>query len=73
MATTVIEKVDYRLLGKMSKLVICSSCLQSGKVTPVPQIITEQRPLTNKCGECRIQQSGEGLRRRFGKLLKFPR
>ena len=32
-------KVDYRLLGLLSDLVICSRCLQEGRVTPVLQSV----------------------------------
>ena len=72
MSTLVKDNVDYRLLNNLSNLVICSHCLRSGKVTPIPQIITRQRAPTNLCRKCRSKQSPDGLRRPFGKLLQFP-
>jgi hypothetical protein len=40
MSSATTSNVDYRLLGLMSDLVICSSCLRDGRVTPVPQIVS---------------------------------
>ncbi|MDJ0941212.1 MAG: hypothetical protein QNJ00_15740 [Woeseiaceae bacterium] len=73
MATPTKDNVDYRLLNRMSNLVICSSCLRSGKVTPVPQIISDLRPPTNVCPTCRAERTPGGIRRPLGKLLQFPR
>lgn len=71
--TTVVEKnVDYRLLNRLSDLVICSNCLRSGKVTPVPQLICKNREITNVCRKCRSDQAPQGLRNTLGKLLQFP-
>jgi hypothetical protein len=67
-----IDNVDYRLLNRVSNLVICSQCLREGRVTPVPQIITKLRPPVNVCPGCRAKESPSGPRRRFGTLLKFP-
>lgn len=53
MASTATGKVDYRLLDRLSDLVICSSCFQEGKVTPVPQVISDRHTLQNVCPECR--------------------
>jgi hypothetical protein len=44
--------IDYRLLGLMSDLVICSSCLRAGKVTPVPQILSERHTPRSLCAAC---------------------
>jgi hypothetical protein len=44
--------VDYRLLGLMSELVICSSCLRQGKVTPVPQIVSPRHTPRSLCANC---------------------
>lgn len=44
--------VDYRLLGLMSNLVICSGCLRSGKVTPVPQIVSDRHTPRSLCAAC---------------------
>jgi len=46
------HKVDYRLLGLMSDLVICSGCLRKGKVTPVPQIVSERHTPRSLCAAC---------------------
>ncbi len=53
MAVTHSSNIDYRLLSRLSDLVICSSCLQEGKVTPVPQVISDRHTLTNTCTDCR--------------------
>ena len=53
MAVQENTNVDYRLLSRLSDLVICSSCLQEGKVTPVPQVISDRHTLTNTCADCR--------------------
>lgn len=72
MAMQVKDNIDYRLLNGLSNLVICSHCLRSGKVTPVPQIITRQRTPTNLCPDCRVTQTPRRTRRGLGKLLQFP-
>ena len=46
------DNVDYRLLGLMSDLVICSSCLREGRVTPVPQIVSHRHTLRSQCPGC---------------------
>ena len=46
------DNVDYRLLGLMSDLVICSSCLRQGRVTPVPQIVSHRHKLRSLCRAC---------------------
>ncbi len=46
------DTIDYRLLGLMSDLVICSSCLRAGKVTPVPQIVSERHTPRSLCSAC---------------------
>ena len=49
---TVTSNVDYRLLGLMSNLVICSSCLRQGRVTPVPQIVSHRHTPRSLCTAC---------------------
>jgi len=72
MAATAKDNVDYRLLNRMSNLVICSSCLRAGKVTPVPQVISDRHSLTNECPPCREQGlSKSGYRHSIGKLLSL--
>jgi len=46
------SKVDYRLLGYLSDLVICSSCLRNGRITPVPQIMSERHTPRSLCSAC---------------------
>ncbi len=67
------NNVDYRLLNRMSNLVICSSCLQRGKVTPVAQVISNRHALTNECVDCRAKKADRATQRAsFGKLLTLP-
>ncbi len=66
------DNVDYRLRRLSSSLVICSRCLRSGKVRPVPQLISKVRAPTNLCPECRLAQSPLPANKRPGKLLHFP-
>ena len=56
MASAATSKVSYRLLNRLSDLVICSSCLRMGIVTPVPQVISDRHALTNECAHCRAQK-----------------
>jgi len=70
MASAAQDNVDYRLLNKLSNLVICSHCLRSGKVTPVPQVFSKRHTLNNVCTLCRHKEAG-GLGLGFGKILKF--
>ena len=74
MASITNDNVDYRLLNRLSNLVICSCCLRRGKVTPVPQVISDRHSLTNECPKCRHQNAGpHGYRRTIGKLLTLAR
>jgi len=74
MATATSDNVDYRLLNRLSNLVICSRCLRRGKVTPVPQVISDRHSLTNECSKCRHESSEQtGYRRSLAKLLTLPR
>jgi len=50
--TTTRDNVDYRLLGLLSDLVICSRCLRAGRVTPVPQILSNRHTPRTLCGGC---------------------
>jgi hypothetical protein len=69
LATTTNNNVDYRLLDRLSDLVICSYCLQLGKVTPVPQVISNRSTLTNECPSCRRKRAAEnGSSRTSGTL-----
>jgi hypothetical protein len=74
MAATVKDNVDYRLLNRLSNLVICSCCLRRGKVTPVPQVISDRHRLTNECPKCRHENANRtGIRRSLANLLTLPR
>ena len=72
MASIAKDNVSYRLLNKLSNLVICSRCLRNGSVTPVPQVISGRHSLTNECADCRTKSADRnGKRRQFAKLLKL--
>ena len=74
MATAAKDNVSYRLLNRLSNLVICSRCLRAGKVTPVPQIISGRHSLTNECADCRSETTEtRGRRRKLAKLLTLRR
>ena len=74
MAAVEKDNVSYRLLNRLSDLVICSRCLRSGVVTPVPQIISGRHSLTNECAECRAKDiERQGHRRKLAKLLTIRR
>ena len=74
MAAIAKDNVSYRLLNRLSNLVICSRCLRGGKVTPVPQVISGRHSLTNECAECRTRNPEKhGQRRKLGKLLTLRR
>ena len=74
MAATAKDNVSYRLLDRLSNLVICSRCLRSGVVTPVPQIISGRHSLTNECAECRaVNPERQVHHRRLAKLLTLRR
>ena len=69
MATVVNDNIDYRLLERLNDLVICSRCLQHGRVTPVPQVFSASHRPTNLCGNCRSATATAP--RPSGKLLRF--
>lgn len=74
MATIANDNVDYRLLDRLSNLVICSSCLQRGTVTPVAQVISGRHSLTNKCPDCRFEAAGRRTyRHAMGKVLTLQK
>ena len=71
MTTQARDNVDYRLLNRMSRLVICSRCLRAGTITPVPQILSKRRPPSNICSKCRAERNNIDVRKAFGKVLQF--
>ena len=77
MATQSKDNVDYRLLNRLNKLVICSRCLRQGRVTPIPQVFSSYHRPRNVCDNCR-QETGAGLtggkngyRRKLATVLKL--
>ena len=74
MTTVTDSNVDYRLLDRLSNLVICSGCLRRGKVTPVPQVISDRHSLTNECPNCRHEKAtAQEARTALGKVLSISR
>jgi hypothetical protein len=74
MAAIAKDNVSYRLLNRLSNLVICSRCLRSGVVTPVPQVISGRHSLTNECADCRAENpERRGHRHKLAKLLTLVR
>jgi hypothetical protein len=66
-------RVSYRLLDGLSNLVICSSCLRKGVVTPVPQVISGRHSLTNECSACRSKNPETSrTHRKRATLLTMP-
>lgn len=77
MATNSKDNVDYRLLNRLNKLVICSRCLRAGRVTPIPQVFSSHHRPRNLCDKCR-EESGvdvsagrHGHRRKLATVLKL--
>jgi len=62
------SKVDYRLLGLLSDLVICSKCLRAGRVTPVPQILSARHTPRSLCSSC-VKPRRRNLRRVLRRLI----
>jgi len=74
MASTAKDNIDYRLLNRLSNLVICRCCLRRGKVTPVPQVISDRHSFTSECPKCRQANAERAdYRQTFGKLLSLTR
>ena len=79
MATTSKDNVDYRLLNRLNKLVICSRCLRAGKVTPIPQVFSSHHRPRNVCQSCRAETGLDaatdknGHRRKLASVLKLRR
>lgn len=77
MDTNSNDNVDYRLLNRLNKLVICSRCLRAGRVTPIPQVFSSYHRPRNVCDKCRDDAgvdpgSGRrGHRRTLAKVLKL--
>jgi len=75
MATHSKDNVDYRLLNRLNKLVICSRCLRQGRVTPIPQVFSSYHRPRNVCDKCRGESGIDpttgrhGHRRKLAKVL----
>ena len=69
MSTATTSNVDYRLLGLMSDLVICSACLQKGRITPVPQIVSHRHTPRSRCNDC-TKPKRRNLRRILTHLIR---
>jgi len=69
MSSATTSNVDYRLLGLMSDLVICSSCLKQGRITPVPQIVSHRHTPRSVCAAC-AQPGRRNLRRILTHLVR---
>lgn len=61
------NKIDYRLLGMISNLVICSRCLRDGRITPVPQVLSARHTPRSLCGDC-SRPERDGLRGQLSRL-----
>ena len=77
MASTPRDNVDYRLLNRLNKLVICSRCLRAGRVTPIPQVFSTNHRPRNVCQSCRestgldTTSGRDGRRRKLATVLKL--
>jgi superfamily II helicase len=77
MATHSEGNVDYRLLNRLNKLVICSRCLREGRVTPIPQVFSSFHRPRNVCDKCRAEtDTGPGIgrnghRHKLAKVLQL--
>jgi len=60
MSASTESNVDYRLLSRLSSLVLCSACFRHGKVTPVPQLLEAHRRPKNLCPACRSEAIRDG-------------
>ena len=77
MAATSRNNVDYRLLDRLNKLVICSRCLRAGRVTPIPQLFSAYQRPRNLCQSCRsetgLEPSTAGERHEPATVVKLRR
>lgn len=71
MTTLHTDNVDYRLLNKLSRLVICSQCLRAGTITPVPQVFSKRHRPNNVCSKCSAERLDNDTCDTFGKVLQF--
>ena len=77
MATNSKDKVDYRLLNRLNKLVICSRCLRAGRVTPIPQVVSSHHRPKNVCDQCHEEAGFDagagslGHRRKLATVLRL--
>lgn len=60
MPTRDINKVDGTLLSRRTELIVCSRCLQTGRKTPIAQIISPRHGPRTLCPTCRATRSMRG-------------
>lgn len=73
MATNTHDNVDYRLLNRLNKLVICSRCLRAGRVTPIPQMFSSYKRPRNVCQSCREAAGLDSMARKAGRQRKLAK
>jgi superfamily II helicase len=45
-------KIHFELLNRLTNLVVCSSCFQAGRLTPVAQVVSAHHRPKTLCQEC---------------------
>ena len=65
-SATGTANIDYRLLSRLSNLVVCSRCLRHGKATPVPQVFSRRHTPRTLCASC----AKPGRKHDLGQILK---
>ncbi len=48
-------KIDFGLLNRLTDLVICSRCFQSGRLNPVVQVVSGRHRPRTLCQDCTQQ------------------
>jgi hypothetical protein len=48
--------IDFKLLRRLSHLLLCSACLRLGVRTPVPQVISPRHAPRSLCPACRARE-----------------
>jgi len=68
-SATAPENIDYRLLSRLSNLVVCSRCLSNGKLTPVPQVFSPRHTPRSLCASCAKPSRQRNLRQILRQLI----
>ena len=66
---TATANIDYRLLNRLSNLVVCSRCLSKGKLTPVPQVISPRHTPRSLCASCVKPSRQRNIRQILKRLI----